>query len=405
MSLEEAVSRVAQNLERQDFVEVYAHHDADGIAAGSILCSALFRRGIRFRLRILDRISPVVISPGIPTALCDLGSGLADLPEGVVVIDHHMPRFEGDLHVNPRLHGIDADRELSSSGTAYLVARELGDNRDLAGLVMLGIIGDDQDLSGMNLEIFNEAMGESIISLNRGCRLVGRDLHEKLLCSINPYLPRISGDEMAVADLIETSSREGTIEHDTLLSLLVMRISLFVPPRTLNSLYGERYSLDRELISDAHTFTAVIDACGKCGKGGLAASLCMRSPEGTSEAWDAAQGHRWRVLQNLSALSGGDEMQHFYEVEDASVASDVADVLARNIIQDHPVLVSARDNDLCYISARTPHTSDLNLGDMIHEVAVQCGGLGGGHRTRAGATISCSRIGEFRDTLEKMGVA
>jgi len=405
MSLEEAVSRVAQELERQDFVEIYAHHDADGIAAGSILCSALFRRGIRFRLRILDHISPASLSPGIPTVLCDLGSGLENLPEGVMVIDHHIPRFEGDLHVNPRLHGIDADRELSSSGTAYLVANELGDNRDLAGLVMLGIIGDDQDLSGMNREIFNEAMGESVISMNNGCRLVGRDLHEKLLCSINPYLPRISGDEMAVADLIETSSREGKIEGDRLLSLIVLRISLFVPPRTLNSLYGERFSLDREVISDAHTFTTIVDACGKCGQGGLAASLCLRSSEGTNEAWEAAHGHRWRVLQSLTALAGRDEKQSFYEVEERSVASDVADVLARDTVQERPVLVTARDNELCHVSARAPGTSDLNLGDLIHEAAVRCGGFGGGHRTRAGATVACSRIGEFRDTLARMGVA
>jgi len=63
--------------------------------------------------------------------------------------------------VNPRLDGIDAERELSAAGAAYLVANELGDNRDLAGLVMLGIIGDGQDLAGKNLEIFNEAMGEA----------------------------------------------------------------------------------------------------------------------------------------------------------------------------------------------------------------------------------------------------
>jgi len=405
MSLEEAVSRVAQNLERQDFVEVYAHHDADGIAAGSILCSALFRRGIRFRLRIQHHISPASISSENPTVLCDLGSGLEDLPEGVMVMDHHNPRFEGDLHVNPRLHGIDADRELSSSGVAYLVARELGDNRDLAGLVMLGIIGDDQDLSGKNLEIFNEAMGESVISLNKGCRLVGRDLHEKLLCSINPYLPRISGDEMAVADIIETSSRDGIIEDDALLSLIVMRISLFVPSRTLTSLYGERYSLDREVISDAHSFTAVVDACGKCGQGGLAASLCFRSSEGAGDAWDAALGHRRSVIRSLTALAGVESHNSFYEVGELSVASDVADVLARDTIQERPVLVSARDKDLCHISARAPGATGLNLGDLFHEAAVRCGGFGGGHATRAGATIACARIGEFRDTLARMGVA
>ncbi len=70
MSLEEAVSRVASHLERQDFVEVYAHHDADGIAAGSILCTALYRKGIRFRLRIQHRISPASLSP--ETAQCSV---------------------------------------------------------------------------------------------------------------------------------------------------------------------------------------------------------------------------------------------------------------------------------------------------------------------------------------------
>ncbi len=221
-----------------------------------------------------------------------------------MVIDHHIPRFEGALHVNPRLDGIDAERELSAAGAAYLVARQLGDNRDLAGLVMLGIIGDDQELAGKNLEIFNEAMGDAVITTGRGCRLAGRDLHERLFFSINPYLPRISGDEMAVADLIETSAGEGMLEADTLLSLLVLRISPFVPERTLTSLYGDRYFLDREVIPDAHAFTAVVDACGKCGQGGLAASLCFRSAEGAGEAWEAAQGHRLRVIRSLSGNRG-----------------------------------------------------------------------------------------------------
>ncbi|MDD1708829.1 MAG: DHH family phosphoesterase [Methanoregulaceae archaeon] len=405
MSLEEAVSRVALNLERHDFVEVYAHHDADGIAAGSILCTALWRKGIRFRLRIQHRVSPASLSPGMPAVLCDLGSGLEDLPEGVMVIDHHIPRFEGGLHVNPRLEGLDADRELSSAGAAYLVARELGDNRDLAGLVMLGIIGDDQELAGKNLEIFNEAMGESVITMQRGCRLAGRDLHERLLCSIDPYLPRISGDEMAVADLIETSAHEGMVEGDTLISLIVMRISPFVPSGTLSALYGDRYSLDREVIPDAHSFTAVVDACGKCGKGGLAASLCFRSAEGAAEAWDVAQSHRIRVIRSLIMVGGEEKHDGFFEVDEASVASDVADALARDTMQDRIVLVAARDKDLCYISARAPDGSGLNLGDLVHAAAVRCGGFGGGHQNRAGATIACARVGEFRDTLAKMGVA
>jgi hypothetical protein len=164
-----------------------------------------------------------------------------------MVVDHHLPRFSGDLHVNPRLAGIDADRELSSAGAAYIVAQMLGDNRDLAGLVMLGILGDGQEIAGKNREIFNDALAESVITPGKGCRLPGRDLHERLLCSTHPYLHHISGDEMAVADLIESVAGDDSSGAETLLSLIVLRISPFAPAGAMESLYGDRYSLERSV--------------------------------------------------------------------------------------------------------------------------------------------------------------
>lgn len=405
MSLEEAASRVAEHLVHQEFVEVYAHHDADGIAAGTILCTALLRRGIRFRLRIQHRISPAAISPDTPTLLCDFGSGLEDLSSEVMVVDHHIPRFRGELQVNPRLDGIDADRELSSAGAAYLVAGKLGDNRDLAGLVMLGVIGDHQDIAGRNLEIFNGAVAEAIITPEKGCLLAGRDLHERLLWAINPYLPRISGDEMAIADLIETAERDGKMQYDTLMSLIVLRISPFVPAGTLTSVYGDRYSLEREVIPDAHALAAVVDACGKCGRGGLAASLCFRSSAGLKEAWDITRDHRGRVIGALRQLASTPASDGFFEVGDPSIASDVADALARDTVQERPVMVVVRTGDVCHISARAPGSFGLNLGQEVHEAAVACGGFGGGHRTRAGATIGCTRMDEFREAIIRMGAA
>jgi len=169
MILAEAAARLAGHLARQDFVEVYAHHDADGIAAGAIVCVALLRRGIRFRLRVVSHISRESLSSDTPILLCDLGSGIADLPREIMVIDHHIPRFEGELQINPRLCGVDGERELSSAGTAFLVAQSLGDNRDLAGLVMLGIIGDCQELAGENLAIFNDAVALGLITPGKEC--------------------------------------------------------------------------------------------------------------------------------------------------------------------------------------------------------------------------------------------
>ena len=58
MPLESIAETVADQIRRQEFVEVYAHHDADGIAAGSILCHAMERAGIRFSLRIRHEVNP-----------------------------------------------------------------------------------------------------------------------------------------------------------------------------------------------------------------------------------------------------------------------------------------------------------------------------------------------------------
>jgi len=70
-------------------------------------------------------------------------------------------------HVNPRYDGIDGDTDLCAAGTAYLVANALGDNRDLAGLTLLGVIGDGQTLTGKNQDIYLGALGTGS-SVKRG---------------------------------------------------------------------------------------------------------------------------------------------------------------------------------------------------------------------------------------------
>ena len=75
MSLAETAKTVADQIRRQQYIEVYAHHDADGIAAGAILCHAMLRSGIRFRLRVCAEIPSAALSRDAASLLCDLGSG------------------------------------------------------------------------------------------------------------------------------------------------------------------------------------------------------------------------------------------------------------------------------------------------------------------------------------------
>jgi nanoRNase/pAp phosphatase (c-di-AMP/oligoRNAs hydrolase) len=397
MSLEAAAIHIAEQITRHEYVEVIAHHDADGIAAGSILCHAMFRAGIRFRLRIRREITAADLTNGQAYLLCDLGSGSEDLPRDTMVVDHHQPHFTGEYHANPRLFGIDGDSELSASGTAYLVARNLGDNRDLVGLALLGIMGDHQPLIGRNLEIFNEGVGNGIINPNRGLRLVGRDMYERWFVSINPYLDGISGNENAVSAIMAQVTKKDAVRLDLLLSLSILQVIPHADASCIEEIYGDTYALEREVIPDAHALASVIDACGKSGQGDLGASLCLRSSRDAGAAWEVAHAHRLNVIAAIRTAAGTFSGQDgLFETGDPTVASDLADALACQSARPSPIAVVARDGETCRISARCPPTLDRDLGSVLRMLAQSCGGTGGGHRHRAGATIPCTRIEMFR---------
>ncbi len=395
MSLEEAAKTVADQIRRQQFVEVYAHHDADGIAAGAILCHAMLRAGIQFRMRVCAEVPSASLSHDTASLLCDLGSGREDLPPETMVVDHHLPVFSGQFHVNPRLEKIDGDRELSAAGAAYLVAQEIGDNRDLAGLVIPGIIGDSQEFAGKNLEIFNESVANGIIVPDKGVTLAGRDMTEKWLLATRPYLDGISGDDSAVADLLSGALGEKGLRTDVLMSLAVLKSSPDTPADSLMLLYGDTIHLQREVIEDAHALTAVIDACGKSGHGDLAVALCLRSSAEIGDAWEAARRHYLAVISALKTVHTVQGSDAIYECGDASLASDIADVLARDRVHLTPVLVYARTGEDCRVSVRLPHNVRGDLGPLVRNLAAACGGNGGGHHTRAGATIPCDRLEAF----------
>jgi len=398
-SLESAAETVAAQIRRQEYVEVFAHHDADGISAGSILCHAMLRAGIRFRLRVRQDVNASDLSGESAYLLCDIGAGMADLPKNTMVVDHHLPLFDGEFHVNPRLAKIDGDRELSAAGTAYYVARQLGDNRDLAGLVIPGIIGDGQAVAGKNLEIFNEAVANGVIVPDRGLTLPGRDMIERWYTATHPYLDGISGSEQIVSDFIDQSRDQSKADEPLRLDALISRVVLEAAPKStlagLQAIWGDTFHLQREVIEDAHAFAAVIDACGKTGNGEIGATLCLRSSHDIDRAWEITRQHHIRVIEAVKTARPYEGVAGVYEVKDTSVPSDVADILSRDLLAAGPVLVYAKSGTACRISVRSPAGSTLELGPKVRELAAACGGSGGGHNLRAGATIPCETLGAF----------
>jgi single-stranded-DNA-specific exonuclease len=399
MSLDAAVARLADRLLEQEFVEVLAHHDADGIAAASILCHAMFREGGRFRLRIRHGIAAADLPGDGSVLLCDFGSALTDLPGDVMVVDHHLPRFEGDYHVNPHLAGVDGDRNLSAAGAAYLVAQRMGDNRDLAGLALLGIIGDGQALDGPNREIVNDGIANGFITPRRGLRLPGRGLVEQLALAVDPYLPGFSGEPERARALVAEVTDEDDMDTESLLTRLVLTAAPEASVSALCGIWGTTYSLGREVIDEALNLAAVVDACGKAGNGDIGASLCLRSSHAIQEAWEITARYRQAVVAGIRGARRLDERLAIFAVDDGRVASDVADALANDFVQTGPVFVIGRSGDDCSVSARCPPGIDLDLAALMRTAAEACGGRGGGHRLRAGARIAADQADRFRQAI------
>jgi single-stranded-DNA-specific exonuclease len=283
MPLEADAEQLAHHLLTQEFVEIHAHHDADGIAAAVIVAAALHRAGRAFRLRCSPRVVPGELAGEGGVLLCDFGASREDLPPHVMVIDHHPPRFGGEFHVNPARAEPSAGGEVAASGAAYLVAQHMGENRDLAGRALVGMIGDRQACTGVNRGILNDGIANGYITPGRGLLLPGRDLPEALALSTRPYLPGISGDEAGARKLVEECTGDGKTALDALLSLVILRAGAPGSAQGLEALYGDTYTLEREAIPDLHSLTAVVDACGRAGMGGLAASLLLsRQQDGRS---------------------------------------------------------------------------------------------------------------------------
>jgi len=109
------------------------------------MCNALYRRGINFHTTIVkqfdnDTLDIIEKNTYGAVILCDMGSGQVELSsrlKNAIIIDHHKPTGElSHVHFNPHLVGIDGSSELCASCGAYMVARQMGDNIDLAGLAI-----------------------------------------------------------------------------------------------------------------------------------------------------------------------------------------------------------------------------------------------------------------------------
>jgi single-stranded DNA-specific DHH superfamily exonuclease len=344
-----------------------------------------------------------------------MGSGQPEIVNkfSSVVLDHHMPQDgnKAQVHVNPHLIGLDGGSEVSASGVCYSLARIMGDNVDLAGLAISGAIGDKQRMIGPNKDILNESVKAGVIMVQKGLKLGRGPLEKVLTYSTDPYFD-FSGnpdearkflDELGLHGDIEALSQEDLKRLSSALALKLLKKS---PPDTIDSLLGDAYVLNDELVKDVYDFTNTVNSCGKLGVPGLGLAVCLRYAPSLEEAESKRFEYSEQILSAFhDAISRIRECGslRYVDICCSDVTGAIASTIIRYVMPDKPVIVLNKDDGSVKISARG--TADLigrglDLSVAVRESARLIGGSGGGHKIASGGMIPVGCEKEFLTSVD-----
>lgn len=413
-------------------LRIFSHHDADGIAAASILAKSLVREERRFHLSIVSGISEEVLDwiskekDGLVVFL-DMGSGdietLDSLNSEIIVLDHHQPvEYSGNvLEINSHRYGIDGTSEASGSTMAFLLSLAINSrNSDLVYLSLAGSTGDRQHVGGfrgMNAEIAEMGENEGVLVRKKGLNLRNAPVWRALRDSYDPFVKGLSGREEEVKKLLEKIKIDGekrvselnTDEEKRLGSILLLRLlKQGCRPDIVDELIGERYFIP-SLNLYVSEIAEYMDASAK-KENGIAVAMGMGDESSLYKAKEMAEKYNELVLKALLTLekNGAREMENiqwFWSYE-SQVASAQAGIGMQYLLnQEKPAFSLTETADgMIKISARGTKyliSKGLNLTEVCR-AASKLGGKGGGHNIASGCTIPKENRKKFLKLADEM---
>ncbi len=417
--LEKTAEDIARSILRCDSMRVISHNDADGITSAGLICSALKRAGIPFHATLLNRLdASVVESLQGPVVFCDMGSGKPELISRVkgecFVLDHHRPVGTlGCMHLNPHLFGIDGAFELSASGTVYSVVRKMGDNVDLAGLALVGAMGDRQAMIGANRAILDEAVAANVVEVKAGLKMAeDGPVDEVLKSAVEPLLD-FTGDPEKANKFLEDIRVMGDIqslENDDL-SRLCTALTLKLLTQgsfAADSIIGEVIRLKREVVENSLEMVQLLNACGNRDLPGLGLTLCLRDRSALSDARKLAAEYKGHILAEIKLLrENHQEMKNirYMLLKDGEAGAVVAGLGIRYLFTDKPLITLNHKDDMVKISARGNKlliSKGLDLSVALRTASEAVGGVGGGHTIASGASIPPGTEEKFLSIVDEI---
>ncbi len=459
-SAAEAAKVIVETVEKDGFIHVFSHLDADGVAAAGVMGKALFKLGARFRLRVTQWVDEKIIGEIIAdkpqlVIFTDFGSGYLELlnekiPEfKVLILDHHQVNSdvenENFSQVNPHLYGIDGATEVSGSGVSYFVAKAVNSsNMDLAPTALVGALGDMQDkseqrkLHGLNALIVEDAVAAKLVTVEKDLTFFGREtraIHKALASATTPFIPGLSGEEdkcLAFLASLNIRLKNGEklralrdlteAEKKKLSSALADHLIARGLHADVESLIGNVYVLNREEpwtpLRDAREFAVVLNSTGRLDKPSLGIAICM-GDRGVAleEANKVLDDYRKSISTYLSWITEKPErmreLDHIYVVYgdtfiNEKIIGTISSILVSGLANPEKPLIAfanIEEENAAKFSARTTAVAlskGINLGDVMRVASEKYGGKGGGHNVAAGAQVPIDQLENFIITVNAL---
>ena len=443
-------------VEDEKEISIISHLDADGIASGSIISSALARLGAKCAVRTVSDMTLNVLEQMRSEnhdfyIITDLGGGMVNefnqaLDNRWAIIDHHkIPEQEISIDdsnnqiLNAWKYGIDGDKEISAGGMAYMVAITLDrKNKNLSPIAIVSALaerqdqGDKKSLFGLNSEIVKTAQSLRLISMDLDLMLTGREtrpIHEALAHTAFPYIEGLTWATESCYALIKNAgikmSKDGRwrvlseISQDEK-SVILNAISEFVVNSSkskevnmIDNLIGYTYTLinedQRSLLRDAREFSTMLNACGRIRKAGVGIGICMGDRNNLlNEGEKIITKYRTTLRNYISSIFTEkwrmiDNGKSVFINGEGLLAEDMVGAIS-SLLSGSPTLggrlvfVRTLTNDGFYkFSSRKSlgSTSKSDLGLIMRYCSESVGGSGGGHSLAAGCRIPSTRLEEF----------
>ena len=417
--LDKAAEAIARSILQCESMRVISHNDADGITSAALICTAPQRAGIPFQATLLNRLDDSVLA-GLdrPVVFCDMGSGkpetISRVKEDCFVLDHHRPVGSIDcMHLNPHLFGIDGAFELSAAGTVYSVVRHMGDNSDLAGLALVGAMGDRQAMIGANRSILDEAVSSGAVEVRPGLKMAEDGPVEEVFAScIEPLLEYV-GDRYAAAKFLRELGISGhveSLEKDDLarLSTAITLKLLMQGSFAADSIVGEVIRLRHEVVENSLEMVQLLNACGNRDLPGLGLQICLRDESALPEARKMAAEYKDHILREIGFLrekSRAMKNIRYLKMENGEAGAIVSGLGIRYLYTDLPLVTLNHKDDMVKISGRGNRpliSRGLDLSVALRKAAGAVGGVGGGHTIASGGSIPPGSEDRFLTILDEI---